>query len=105
MLSREEFKKRLKKAGWTQAQVARAMNKDPSWLNKIIGGTRGMNQKLLLQVAVLTGIPPNDLLGWEEKPAPSDDEIIREAVDQMPTTYLRRLVDIGRERLEKEKPK
>ncbi len=105
MLSREQFKKRLKDAGWTQAKLARAMGKDPSWINKIIGGARGMNHRYLSKVAELTGIPPNELLGWKAGNAtspPEDEKMIREAVDTTPLDLLKMLVKFGRERLEKE---
>jgi len=107
MLSREEFKKKLKDVGWTQAALARAVGRTPPWLNKIIVGTRGMNQKYIEKISNLTGISPNDLLGWmgKESPPAEDDEIIKNAVQELPLNYLKKIVKLGQERIKEESKK
>ena len=106
MLSKEAFKQKLKDEGWTQVRLARAVGKSPGWLNKIISGTRGMNHKYLYQISLLTGIPPNDLLGWAEPEGgaqKSDDQIMRKSINEIPIQFLEKIVKLGNERLGKEK--
>ncbi len=108
MLSREEFKKKLKDAGWTQVALCRALGRTPPWLNKIIGGTRGMNQKYVWQISNLTGISPNDLLGWvdRESSAPGkDDALIKKSLQEVDLKFLKKIVKLGQEIIDEDSKK
>jgi transcriptional regulator with XRE-family HTH domain len=81
MISKEEFKRRLKEMGLTQVELSRRLGKKPSWLNRKISGARNMKCDELLRICELTGIPPTELLGFqmpEESPEIAEKKISRE---------------------------
>lgn len=81
MLSKDEFKAKLKEAGFTQKQVAEALNHKPSWLSRLISGARDMNCEDLLKICAVTGIPPTELLGFkmpEQTPDLAEKKVSRE---------------------------
>ncbi len=105
MIKAEEFKKKLKAAGFNQAQVEAALGYKKSWLSKIIHGKRDMNCEDLRKICELTGIPPQELLGFsmpEPRPERSEEKISKELEEFLPDSVLDRINELRRARKEKD---
>lgn len=63
-----------KNAGITQVELARLANITPSSLNKVIKGTRGLDQEWMRRLAPHLGVTPAELLPVEENPYLLSDE-------------------------------
>jgi transcriptional regulator with XRE-family HTH domain len=101
MISPGEFKKRLKAAGWTQRAVSKKLGHVPSWLSRKISGAREMNCDELLKICEVTGITPQELLGFnapEPKPEGADERISRELAALLPDNIIQGILRVREER-------
>lgn len=68
-------------AGINQAELARRANVTVSALNKVIKGTRGLDQEWMRRLAPHLGVSPADLLPREDNPG-ALDEAEREIIER-----------------------
>ena len=105
MINKKEFKELLKKRGLTQEQVSEKLGHSASWLSRKISGARKMNCDELLKICEVTGISPQELLGFSmpgPQPVTAEKRISRELYALLPASMVDEIIRLHEEREKQE---